>query len=116
MLGHGWKKNIVFVLQQADLRTQAEVQTIIQHLEQTILQLLGSSRPIFAVSAKQALQAKLDRKGQEDPLWQNSNFSALENWTSTTVTNSDQRDGKLLSIAQTGQKSLQSIHAHLPTP
>jgi len=113
MLGHGWKKNIVFVLQQADLRTQAEVQTIIQHLEQTILQLLGSSRPIFAVSAKQALQAKLDRKGKEDPLWQNSNFSALENWISATVTNSDERGGKLRSIAQTGQVVLQGVQAKL---
>ncbi len=113
MLGHGWKKNIVFVLQQADLRTPAEVQTIIQHLEQTILQLLGSSRPIFAVSAKQALQAKLDGKGKEDPLWQNSNFSALENWISTTVTQSDERGGKLRSIAQTGQVVLQGIQAKL---
>jgi len=113
MLGHGWKKNIVFVLQQADLRTPAEVQTIIQHLEQTILQLLGSSRPIFAVSAKQGLQAKLDGKGKEDPLWQNSNFSALENWISTTVTHSDERGGKLRSIAQTGQVVLQGIQAKL---
>ncbi len=113
MLGHGWKKNIVFVLQQADLRTPEEVRTIIQHLEQTILQILGSSRPIFAVSAKQALQAKLDGKGKEDPLWRNSNFGALEDWISATVTQSDERGGKLRSIAQTGQVVLQGIQAKL---
>jgi GTPase SAR1 family protein len=113
MLGHGWKKNIVFVLQQADLRTPEEVRTIIQHLEQTILQILGSSRPIFAVSAKQALRAKLEGKGKEDPLWQNSNFGALEDWISTTVTQSDERGGKLRSIAQTGQVVLQGIQAKL---
>ena len=113
LLGHGWKKNIVFVLQQADLRNPEEVRSIIQHLEQTILQLLGSSRPIFAVSAKQALQAKLEGKGKEDPLWQNSNFGALEDWISTTVTQSEERGGKLRSIAQTGQVVLQTIQAKL---
>jgi GTPase SAR1 family protein len=113
MLGHGWRKNIVFVLQQADLRTPDEVRTIIQHLQQTILQILGSSRPIFAVSAKQALQAKLEGKGKEDPLWQNSNFGALEDWISATVTQSDQRGGKLRSIAQTGQVVLQGIQTKL---
>ena len=113
MLGHGWKKNIVFVLQQADLRTPEEVRTIIQHLEQTILQILGSSRPIFAVSAKQALQAKLEGKGKEDPLWQNSNFGALEDWISATVTQSDERGGKLRSVAQTGQVVLQGIQSKL---
>src|ERR1700730_15829093 len=113
MLGHGWKKNIVFVLQQADLRTPEEVRSIIQHLEQTILQILGSTRPIFAVSAKQALQAKLEGKGKEDPLWQNSNFGALEDWISATVTQSDERGGKLRSIAQTGQVVLQGIQAKL---
>jgi GTPase SAR1 family protein len=113
VLGHGWKKNIVFVLQQADLRTPEEVRSIIQHLEQTILQILGSSRPIFAVSAKQALQAKLDGKGKEDPLWRNSNFGALEDWISTTVTHSEERGGKLRSIAQTGQVVLQTIQSKL---
>src|SRR5260370_32577035 len=74
---------------------------------------LGSSRPIFAVSDKQALEAKLEGKGKEDPIWQNSNFSALENWISTTVTHSDERGGKLRSIAQTGQVVLQGIQAKL---
>jgi GTPase SAR1 family protein len=113
LLGHGWKKHIVFVLQQADLRTPEEVRTIIQHLEQTILQILGSSRPIFAVSARQALRAKLEGKGKEDPLWLNSNFGALEDWISATVTRSEERGGKLRSIAQTGQVVLESIQTKL---
>jgi GTPase SAR1 family protein len=113
LLGHGWKKNIVFVLQQADLRTPEEVRTIIQHLEQTILQILGSSRPIFAVSAKQALQAKLEGRGGADPLWQSSHFEVLEEWISATVTHSEERGGKLRSTAQTGQVVLQTIQGKL---
>jgi GTPase SAR1 family protein len=113
VLGHGWKKNIVFVLQQADLRSNEEVGVIVRHLEQTILQILGSSQPIFAVSAKQALQAKLEGRGKEDPLRQNSNFAALEDWISTTVTQSEERGGKLRSIAQTGEVVLESIQTKL---
>jgi GTPase SAR1 family protein len=113
VLGHGWKKNIVFVLQQADLRSNEEVGVIVRHLEQTILQILGSSQPIFAVSAKQALQAKLEGRAKEDPLWRNSNFAALEDWISTTVTQSEERGGKLRSIAQTGEVVLESVQTKL---
>jgi GTPase SAR1 family protein len=113
LLGHGWKKNIVFVLQQADLRTPEEILAIVQHLDQTILQVLGSSRPIFAVSAKQALQAKRAGKGNADPLWTTSNFGALEDWISATVSQSEERGGKLRSIAQTGQVVLQGVQAKL---
>jgi GTPase SAR1 family protein len=113
LLGHGWKKNIVFVLQQADLRTPEEILAIVQHLDQTILQVLGSSRPIFAVSAKQALQAKRAGKGNADPLWMTSNFGALEDWISATVSQSEERGGKLRSIAQTGQVVLQGVQAKL---
>src|SRR5215469_7433256 len=113
LLGHRWKKNIVFVLQQADLRSPEEVEVIIKHLNQTILQILGSSRPIFAVAAKKALQAKLNSNPPDEKLWQESNFAALEKWISDTVTQSDQRGGKLRSTAQTAQVVANSIQVRL---
>jgi GTPase SAR1 family protein len=113
LLGNRWKKNIVFVLQQADLRSTDEVQVISKHLDQTILQILGSSCPIFAVSAKKALQAKVASVPAENVLWQESNFAALENWISNTVTQSEERGGKLHSTAQTGQVVANSIQAKL---
>src|ERR1700756_1236793 len=113
LLGNRWKKNIVFVLQQADLRSPEEVEVIIKHLNQTILQILGSSRPIFAVAAKKALQAKLKSNPPEEKLWQESNFSALEKWISETVTQSEQRGGKLRSTAQTAQVVANSIQVRL---
>jgi predicted GTPase len=90
LLGNRWKKNIVFVLQQADLRSPEEVQVIIKHLDQTVLQILGSSGPIFAVSAKKALRAKLASDPPDEKLWRESNFAALENWISETVTQSEE--------------------------
>ena len=113
LLGNRWKKNIVFVLQQADLRSPEEVEVIIKHLNQTILQILGSSRPIFAVAAKKALQAKLKSNPPDEKLWQESNFAALEKWISETVTQSEQRGGKLRSTAQTAQVVANSIQVRL---
>ncbi|HYZ72338.1 MAG TPA: dynamin family protein [Chthoniobacterales bacterium] len=113
LLGNRWKKNIVFVLQQADLRSPEEVEVIIKHLNQTILQILGSSRPIFAVAAKKALQAKLKSNPPEEKLWQESNFAALEKWISETVTQSELRGGKLRSTAQTAQVVANSIQVRL---
>ena len=113
LLGNRWKKNIVFVLQQADLRSPEEVEVIIKHLDQTVLQILGSSRPIFAVAAKKALQAKLKSNPPEEKLWQESNFAVLEKWISETVTHSEQRGGKLRSTAQTAQVVANSIQVRL---
>ena len=95
------------------MRSPEEVQVIIKHLDQTILQILGSSRPIYAVSAKKALQAKLASDPPEAKLWQESNFAALENWISEAVTQSEERGGKLRSTAQTAQVVANSIQARL---
>src|SRR5438045_5772401 len=58
-----WLKNIVFVLQQADLRDPAEIAVIRRHLQDTALQKLGTAPPIFAVSARQALLARTGAPG-----------------------------------------------------
>ncbi|HEY4815625.1 MAG TPA: dynamin family protein [Chthoniobacterales bacterium] len=113
LLGNRWKKNIVFVLQQADLRSPEQVRDIIKHLDQVILQHLGASRPIFAVSAMKALQAKLASNPPDEKLWQESNFGALENWISEAVTQSEERGGKLRSTAQTAQVVANSIQVRL---
>src|SRR3954466_10961329 len=53
-----WLKNVIFVLQQADLREPNEIEVIRRHLEDTALQRLGIVPPIFAVSARKALLAR----------------------------------------------------------
>ncbi|HEY5035935.1 MAG TPA: dynamin family protein, partial [Chthoniobacterales bacterium] len=50
-----WLKNIVFVLQQADLRQPNEIEIIEKHLQETANEKLGFAPPIFAVSARKAL-------------------------------------------------------------
>src|SRR3984957_4056793 len=74
LIGKQWKKNIVFVVQQSDLRDPNEVEIVSKHLDQTVLQILGSSCPIFAVSAKKAFLAKTSANADRDKLWSESHF------------------------------------------
>ena len=64
LLQKRWLKNVVFVLQQADLREATEVEAVTQHLRQTAMQRFGQAFPIFAVSAKKALHVQDERRGQ----------------------------------------------------
>ena len=85
LIGQQWKKNIVFVVQQADLRDPHEVEIVSKHLDQTVLQILGASCPIFAVSAKKAFLAKTSPNVDRDKLWSESHFGELEDWITETV-------------------------------
>lgn len=64
-----WLKNVVFVLQQADLREPNEVAIIHRHLEDTANEKLGFAPPIFAVSARKALLSRTTGLDKER-LWQ----------------------------------------------
>ena len=96
-----WLKNIVFVLQQADLRDPAEIEIIQRHLEDTALQKLGFKPPTFTVSARKALLAKTSGVDKER-LWNESQFGPLEDQISRMVNEGGARVMKLQSTAQTG--------------
>lgn len=95
-----WLKNVVFVLQQSDLRDSAEVSIIRRHLEDTAMQKLGFTPPVFAVSARKALLAKTTGIDQER-LWEESQFGPLEAQITRMVTESGARMLKLQSTGQT---------------
>ncbi|MGZ5005971.1 MAG: dynamin family protein [Chthoniobacterales bacterium] len=89
-----WLKNVVFVLQQADLREPSEIEIIQRHLHDTALQKLGFAPPIFAVSARKAFLAKttgVDKEG----LWKDSRFGPLEKQINHMVTEDSARVLKL---------------------
>jgi small GTP-binding protein len=95
-----WLKNVVFVLQQADLREPNEIEMIKQHLRETAIQRLGFSPPIFAVSARKAFLARtfgLDKQR----LWHESNFAEFEQHISRMLDESRHGFPKLLSACQT---------------
>src|SRR6202048_5230869 len=113
LIGQHWKKNVVFVVQQADLRDPHEVEIVSKHLDQTVLQILGASCPIFAVSAKKAFLAKTSPDVDRDKLWSESHFGELEDWITETVSRSEERGGKLRSVAQTAQVLAGGLRARL---
>ena len=95
-----WLKNVVFVLQQADLREPAEIQIIRRHLADTALQKLGFTPPIFAVSARKALLAKTAGVDKER-LWSESHFGELETQINHMVNETGARMLKLQSTGRT---------------
>src|SRR5580692_149518 len=113
LIGQHWKKNVVFVVQQADLRDPHEVKIVSKHLDQTVLQILGANCPIFAVSAKKAFLAKTSPDVDREKLWSESHFGELEEWITETVSRSEERGGKLRSVAQTAQVVVGGLRARL---
>ena len=113
LIGQHWKKNVVFVVQQADLRDPQEVEIVSKHLDQTVLQILGANCPIFAVSAKKAFLAKTSPSVDREKLWKESHFGELEDWITETVSRSEERGGKLVSVARTAQVLAGGLRARL---
>ena len=95
-----WLKNVVFVLQQADLRGPGEVEVIERHLRETAQEKLGFAPPIFAVSARKAFLARTSG-ADKARLWQESRFGALEQHISLMVDESKHGLPKLISTCQT---------------
>jgi len=103
-----WLKNIVFVLQQADLRDAAEIAVIRRHLQDTALQKLGTTPPIFAVSARQALLARTGAPGAAS-LEEKSQIVPLQEHIDLIMSDASAHALKLRSAWQTAQVVLQEI-------
>lgn len=103
-----WLKNVVFILQQVDLRSDTEVNAVMEHLRQTAREKLGVSPPIFPVSAKTALHAKTDATDKAGLLAE-SRFGQLEAYISEAVARGEQRLGKLRSVCGSAQVVVQEL-------
>ena len=103
-----WLKNVVFVLQQADLRQNSEIEIIHRHLQDTAMQKLGFAPPVFAVSARKGLLARTTGVDKVE-LWRESGFGPLEEQINRMVTESGMRILKLQSTARTAGVVLQEV-------
>lgn len=108
LLQKRWLKNVIFVLQQQDLRDPAEVEAVMQHLRQTAMTRFGQAFPIFPVSAKKAFLSKTTGVDKER-LWEESKFGPLEDYINQTVGTGEVRRSKLKSVAQTAQVVLKDF-------
>ncbi len=97
-----WLKNVVFVVQQADLREEREVQAVVQHLKQKAAGRFGQAFPVFAVSAKKAFLSKTTGVDKAR-LWEESRLGPLEDYINEIVGTGEIRLEKLRSIDRTAQ-------------
>jgi GTPase SAR1 family protein len=108
----GWLKNMVYVLQQTDLRTPREIDLIRRHLQDTAVQKLGFAPPIFAVSARDALLARTTGLDKER-LWRESHFGLLEEQINLILTQPGERSVKLRSACQVACLILHEIASEI---
>src|SRR5262249_6042341 len=100
LVNQKWLKNVIFVLQQADLRDPREVAVIEDHLRDTAKQKIGLAPPIFAVSGRKAFLSRTSGLDKER-LWQQSGFARLEEQINRTVDESNHGLPKLLTACRT---------------
>ena len=107
-----WLKNVIFVLQQIDLRAPTEIDVIHRHLQDTAMRRLGFVPPIFAVSARKALLARTSGLDKEK-LWEESAFAPLEEQINFIVTESSTRILKLRSTFQAARVALDDLNREI---
>jgi GTPase SAR1 family protein len=108
----GWLKNVVFVLQQSDLRSPEEVQAIVEHMRVTSRKRLRREFPVFPVSAKKAFVAKTSVHQHGDLLAQ-SGFPALEDYISGMVSSTRSVQQKFRNAIQTARAIMAEVEGQL---
>lgn len=87
-------ERVAFVIQQADQREPADIQVILGHMADLSMKRIGHVPPIFAVSGKQACEAKRATPFARDQL-RASGCALLEDFISKTVCQSPARRNAL---------------------
>jgi len=98
----------IFIIQQADLRDEKDLEVIIGHMRDLCTQRIGHALPIYPVSGKLAMQAKMEFPFGE-ALWRESGYPALEKYISNVVANSQSRKEVLGKVRNAAGEVLRSI-------
>lgn len=98
----------IFIIQQADLRDEKDLEVILGHMRDLAQKRIGTVPPIFPVSGKLALQAKLESPFGEG-LWRVSGYPALEKHISEIVTRSPARRQVLGNVRDAATTVLRNI-------
>ena len=106
-----WGKKVVIAINKADLLTSsADLDRVVTFVRDGVRDLLGFTPEVFAVSARQALQAKL---AQDDAALDVSCFPALEHYILTTLTDVERFRLKLLNPLGLGERFIEAYRATL---
>ena len=98
----------IFILQQADLREEGDLDVILEHMRDLSRKRIGRALPIYPVSGKLAIQAKSETPFGEG-LWRESGYPALEKYISEVVSRSPARRQVLGEVRDAAGKVLRSV-------
>lgn len=111
-LSTGSLDRVALIIQQADQREPVDINVIRGHMADLAMKRIGRTPPIFAVSGKNALEAK-----RASPFarvqYQKSGFPELENHISRTVCESAERKKALHIWRDQAASSLQAVEDHI---
>jgi hypothetical protein len=99
---------LIFIIQQADQREPADLAVTLDHMRDLAIKRLGRVPPMFAVSAKLALDAKRSRPPTAATL-RASGFAALEEFISQRVCGSTAREKLLASWQAQAARALTRV-------
>jgi hypothetical protein len=105
---HQWMRNVIFILQQCDLREPEEISVILGYMRQLSRQRFGHEFPIFPVSAKKAYLARSSGLDQEK-LLADSGFADLEQRISAIIAGGGPRLAKIANTLRIAQQMLGSL-------
>ena len=95
-----WGKKIVFVVNKIDILNRPEERDeVIRYVETNAATLLGEPARVFAVSARQAMEARAEDEGT---LWQQSGFDKFEDYLIHTLDAAERIRLKLLNPLNVG--------------
>ncbi len=108
-----WGKKIVFIVNKIDILRPEEREEVLRYVEENATSLLGETPQLFAVSARQAQEARgedglADRQtsGESDEgteeLWKRSGFGAVEDYLLNTLDQQERVRLKLLNPLNVG--------------
>jgi len=105
-----WGKKIVFIVNKIDILARPdEREQVLRYVEENATGLLGETPELFAVSARQALEARgADSRtggeagGKGEQLWEQSGFGAVEDYLLNTLDQQERVRLKLLNPLNVG--------------
>ena len=103
---------VALIIQQKDQRESADIKVIAQHVSDLSMKKTGVILPIFAVSGKNALEAK--RAGALDlRAYENSGLPALEEFINHQICDSPERQAALQTSRNHAAAALRNIEDHI---
>ncbi|RYD41446.1 MAG: hypothetical protein EOP85_12685, partial [Verrucomicrobiaceae bacterium] len=107
-------KRVAFIIQQADQREPVDIEVIRGHMADLSIKRIGHAPPIFAVSGKNAYEAKRSSPFAEAQ-FRKSGYPELEQFISRKVCESPERNAALESWRSQAASALRFVEDHIET-